>query len=300
MADEHASPPSEPDEQMEPTPVLEPEETKESLISRLNPMRLFQKNSVAFQLRDAQSLMEKKLFAQATNAFQKTLEMDPENVEAFKGLGQVLMRKGGRTNIESSLKQFHEATLRDPLNEEIYVLNSQVMQALGRTKESNLEQKKALSLRTLRKDPKNAIAANNIGIAMVRLGKIAMAISYFQKSIDSDRSYDMPRRNLASTYLQLAEKETNPQKQKDLLGKASVEISKALEIGVSPPTLVVQTRILIMTGDTEQALEVINKANDLQPGSKLIMTVKQGVLEKLNRLTEARETYEGAKSFAPT
>ena len=299
MADEHASPPSEPDEQMEPTPVLEPEETKESLISRLNPMRLFQKNSVAFQLRDAQSLMEKKLFAQATNAFQKTLEMDPENVEAFKGLGQVLMRKGGRTNIESSLKQFHEATLRDPLNEEIYVLNSQVMQALGRTKESNLEQKKALSLRTLRKDPKNAIAANNIGIAMVRLGKIAMAISYFQKSIDSDRSYDMPRRNLASTYLQLAEKETNPQKQKDLLGKASVEISKALEIGVSPPTLVVQTRILIMTGDTEQALEVINKANDLQPGSKLIMTVKQGVLEKLNRLTEARETYEGAKSFAP-
>ena len=269
-----------------------------NFFSRLNPIRLFRKNSPQYALSEANSLLERNLFAQATIQFEVALSLAPKNLEAFKGLGRVFMKKGGRSNLEIAVTTLNKGINIDPLEEELYSLKANVLKMLGREKEANIEKKKAVSLATVKRDPNNPIANNNIGIAMMKLNKTELAISYFKNSINSNANYDTARRNLATVYLQLAEADSNPQRRDSLLGLARAEVERAREIAETVPTLTTLARILIRSEEGERALEILAKADDLSPANKLIFNLRQRALESLNRLGEAREVLESANMLA--
>ena len=121
-----------PPEQPEPEVV----EAKRGILSRLNPLRMFRKESPQMYIKEGHSLIENHNLALATMAFQKAIQLDPSSVEAHKGLGNVYMRKGGRTGITAALECFKTATLIAPFQDTSYALAAKLYEKLGMMKDS--------------------------------------------------------------------------------------------------------------------------------------------------------------------
>ena len=65
-----------------------------------------------------------------------------------------------------------------------------------------------------------------------------------------------------------------------------------MEVAESTPTLLMQTRILIVEEQYENALAVCEKIEALDAANKEVFGLKKVILMKLNRLDEANKAYE--------
>ena len=274
-------------------PVTGEEEApvKEGLMRRLNPMRMFRKESADMYIKEGNSLMENQNLALATMAFQKAIALEPDNVEAHKGMGHVLMKKGGRTNMASALTQFQAALKINPFDDRLYALTSRILEKLGKMKEATLEKKKMMVIKTLQSDPKNPIANNNMGILMLQQGNMDQALTYFRQSIASNPNYDVANRNLAAAYYQLAVKTEDDRKQ-EYIEQAKVFINKAINIDDSAISKVIYGKILMIEGRLEEALGICEAEIERDPSNGSIFALKRMVLEKMNRTQEAQKAYE--------
>jgi len=276
------------------TPPVSGEEeapVKEGLMRRLNPMRMFRKESADMYIKEGNSLMENQNLALATMAFQKAIALEPDNVEAHKGMGHVLMKKGGRTNMASALTQFQAALKINPFDDRLYALTSRILEKLGKMKEATLEKKKMMVIKTLQSDPKNPIANNNMGILMLQQGNMDQALTYFRQSIASNPNYDVANRNLAAAYYQLAVKTEDDRKQ-EYIEQAKVFINKAINIDDSAISKVIYGKILVIEGRLEEALGICEAEIERDPSNGSIFALKRMVLEKMNRTQEAQKAYE--------
>lgn len=274
-------------------PVTGEEEApvKEGLMRRLNPMRMFRKESADMYIKEGNSLMENQNLALATMAFQKAIALEPDNVDAHKGMGHVLMKKGGRTNMASALTQFQAALKINPFDDRLYALTSRILEKLGKMKEATLEKKKMMVIKTLQSDPKNPIANNNMGILMLQQGNMDQALTYFRQSIASNPNYDVANRNLAAAYYQLAVKTEDDRKQ-EYIEQAKVFINKAINIDDSAISKVIYGKILVIEGRLEEALGICEAEIERDPSNGSIFALKRMVLEKMNRTQEAQKAYE--------
>ena len=276
------------------TPPVSGEEeapVKEGLMRRLNPMRMFRKESADMYIKEGNSLMENQNLALATMAFQKAIALEPDNVDAHKGMGHVLMKKGGRTNMASALTQFQAALKINPFDDRLYALTSRILEKLGKMKEATLEKKKMMVIKTLQSDPKNPIANNNMGILMLQQGNMDQALTYFRQSIASNPNYDVANRNLAAAYYQLAVKTEDDRKQ-EYIEQAKVFINKAINIDDSAISKVIYGKILVIEGRLEEALGICEAEIERDPSNGSIFALKRMVLEKMNRTQEAQKAYE--------
>ena len=81
----------------------EPEEDRDSgkkgVFGKLNPVYWFTKDTPKSLVKQGRALMENRNFAQATIALKRALELDSDFTSAHEAIGDVLMKKGGRSNV---------------------------------------------------------------------------------------------------------------------------------------------------------------------------------------------------------
>ncbi|MBI3993612.1 MAG: tetratricopeptide repeat protein [Candidatus Lambdaproteobacteria bacterium] len=272
--------------------------SRSGLLKKLNPVNLFKKETPERFVRLGETLLEQKNFAQATIAFNRALSLDKECADAYAGLGDCLAKKGGRVNMQNALELYEQAILRNPFDEDVYVYRAKIFDAMGKRKEATLERKKMVVVKTLTTDPRNAVANNNMGILLLRNNQTEAAIEYFRKSVETDPSYEVAYRNLATVYFNLSKAAGDEAKKKELLEQAQVHITKALELLKSIPTLLVAARVLMANGENEPALELVTQAEAQDPAHKDVFGLKKLLLERLNRMEEARQAYASYRMFS--
>ena len=278
--------------------AVEADQSAPGLMSRLNPLNIFRRNSPEALVSEGKELLDNKSYAQATVAFQKALQLDPNHVGAYRGLGKVFFKKGGRSNMENALKHYLEAIKRHPMDHDLYAISAKIYDALGKRKEATLERKKFVIVRALDADPKNPIANNNMGILFLQQGRTDSALSYFNKAIDSDKNYDVAHRNLAAAYFQMAKKEQDQDKKSSLNGRAKAEILKAVKITPSVPSLLAHARILLAEGNLEEVITISDRIDEMDPANKDVYHLKKLAYEGLGKFEEARNAQESYVLFA--
>jgi tetratricopeptide (TPR) repeat protein len=163
---------------------------------------------------------------------------------------------------------------------------------LGKRKEAALEKKKLVVARTLRSDPANPIANNNMGIMLLQQGQTDAAIEHFNRSMTSDPRYDTAARNLAITHYKIATEAADAATRTQNLDKAKGFLGKALEIAESPLTLLAQARVFILEERFEDGLAACERVEQIDPAMKEVFGLKKAALLKLNRLDEANKAHE--------
>jgi tetratricopeptide (TPR) repeat protein len=294
-----AEPPQEAPEASADTDTLESSGSQPALglLARLNPLRLFRKASVEGYINEGKDLLESGSLAQATVAFNKALELDADNVAAYRGLGKVFFKKGGRSNMEVALKHYQSALRNNPWEHDLYAITAKIYDALGKRKEATLERKKFVIVRALEADPKNPIANNNMGILFLQQGRMDEALDYFNRAVKSDRHYDVAHRNLAAAYFQLAKKAPDAEQKADYNAKAREAIQSALAIAPSVPSLMAQARILMMDGNLEEVLSILEQVDKMDPANPEVHLMLRMTYEGLGRFEEAKSAQESYLAF---
>ena len=285
----------------EPAPAPPPVEIvveKTPFFKKINHLNLFRKETPAAFVREGEDLLDKQNTAQATMAFQRALAMDPNHVPAYQGLGNVYLKKGGRSNLNTALENFQEAAKRNPFDVHLFAVKAKIYEKLGKMKEATLERKKMMIVKTLESDPKNAIANNNMGILLSQQNQVQSAIDYFKKAITSNPKYDVAFRNLAATHLKMAGEEQDEEKKQETILRAKSFINKALDVAPTVLSLIMQAKIYMMDGRHEEALASCGKAEEIEGANKEVFAMKRLALEKLNRIQEAQLAYEIYKTLS--
>lgn len=262
------------------------------LWSRLNPFNLFRRETPQRYVKDGQFLLENKNFAQATVAFNTALSLDANCAGAYQGLGLVLVKKGGRMNLDTALKHYDQAILLDPFNEDNFSVTARIYEKLGKRKEATLQRKKMIIVKTLTTDPRNSVANNNMGILLLQQKQEARAIEYFEKSIECNIRYDVAYRNLAATLYQQALAMEDSSKRTGPLDLAKGQICKALEIIETVSSLLVHCKILMAEDHLEEALEASERAEAIEEANKNVYGIKKLIYERMNRMEEAQTAFE--------
>ncbi len=137
-----------------------------------------------------------------------------------------------------------------------------------------------------------------MGILFLQQGKPDMALSYFQKSIDADKNYDVAYRNLAAVYMQMSKSEQDANQKLNYNHKAKEAIEKAVEISPNPISLLALSRIHLREGNFEQALALSDKVDKIEPANKNVYQIKKLALEGLGRFEEARDAHNSYLIFS--
>lgn len=270
---------------------------KRGLLASLNPLNWFGKPTPDKFINEGKEFLERGALAQATVAFQTAAKIDPGCVAAYRGMGKVFFKKGGRSNLEIALGHYQQAIKADPKEHDLYAITAKIYEAMGKRKEATLERKKFVIIRALESDPKNSVANNNMGILFLQQDKVEDAIEYFKKSIDRNKHFDIAYRNLAATYYQIAKNHANVEKKGQYLRMAREEVEKALAIQENVPSFLAYGRILLQVADYEKALECAEKADLIQAANKDVFLLKKVALERLGRFDEARRAFESYQIF---
>ncbi len=282
----------------DPIALIEVEEGKRGFFSKLNPINILRRNNPTALINEGKEHLENQSYAQAMVSFNRALHIDKNNLAALRGLGKVFFKKGGRANMDTSLKYYQQAIKTHPKDHELYAISAKIYDSLGKRKEATLERKKFVIVRALDADAKNPIANNNMGILFMQQGRADDALSYFQKSIDSDRNYDVAHRNTAAVYYMLAKKEEDPAKKKDYNSRARDSIEKAVSISPSLPSLLALARVRLKEGEFKEALVLVEKLDEMAPANKDVFKIKKLALEGLGRFEEAQNAHNSYLIFA--
>lgn len=290
---------SEPNASVETDPIAATSEEGElGFFAKLNPLRMMRRRSVEGLVEEGRDLTENGSLAQAIVAFQKAIELDANCIPAYRGLGKVYYKRGGRSNMETALKHYQEAIRRNPKEHDLYAITAKIYDAIGKRKEATLERKKFVIVRALDADPRNPIANNNMGILFMQQGRMDDAVDYFNRALQADRHYDVAYRNLAATYFQMAKKAgDDDDKRVTFNNKAREYIDKALEIAPTVPTLMAHARIMMMDGDLEDVLAVLEKVDQMAPANPEVFFMMKMAYEGLGRFEEAGNAEESYRVF---
>jgi len=263
---------------------------KQSLLDKINPIKLFRKINPDNLVKEGRVMTERRSYAQAQVLFQQALDLNPNFIPAFIGLGEMLASRGGRSNLEAANKNYQEAIKRNPFEVETYAATARIYDRLGQKKEATLERKKLVVVKTLEVDPRNAIANNNMGILLLQQGQTDVALTYFQKAISANQQYDVALRNLASTYLRMAFAEkSNEEAKNQLIAKAKVPAQKAISLSNTPSNVVVYGRVILAEGNTEEGLKLAERVLGADAGHLDALFLKKSALEAMARFEEAAE-----------
>lgn len=112
----------------------------------------------------------------AIAAYQRSADMEPENLDAIRALGMVLLSDN---QLDEALKQFKQLTDADP--EDVAALNriSEIQRRQGKYEEALVTIRKARA-----KDPNSLEAGYNEGLLLDVLGRYDEAIAVYEKMTD--------------------------------------------------------------------------------------------------------------------
>ena len=270
---------------------------KQGFIGKLFSGKLFSgKNRF---VKEGEGFLRKHDYEQATIAFQTALKGDPKCTDAYIGLADVLGKKGGINNFKAAVNMLHKATEIDPFKIRIYDLAYEMYDKLGKKKEAMAEKRKQQIIRTLKTNPNDSVANNNLGVILLRQNKINMAIEYLKKAADNDLSYETGHSNLAKALFQRALKQNDKAEKLKDLDTAGKCLERVLRLGgESPFTLVMMAKILILKESYEEALQLCNRAIAIDNTMKEAYAAKKLIFERTANLAEAGNAYKSYKSLS--
>ena len=136
---------------------------------------------------------EKDELQKAIAEFERAIELDPNNADAYRNLGTVTYRSG---RAEDAMTAYEQAVELNPNHGEAYGDLTWVYIELGKLPEAIVAGEKAVELA-----PDYAAAHNNLGIAYARQDRIEEAIGEYQEAIRLNPNDADAHKNLGNAYL---------------------------------------------------------------------------------------------------
>ncbi|MBD2481227.1 tetratricopeptide repeat protein [Planktothrix sp. FACHB-1365] len=127
-------------------------------------------------------------YSQAETIFRQVIRINPQDVIAYKDLGNALYKQG---KLEEAITYYQKAIQLDPKYAPAYNNLGNVLSGQGKLEEAIINYQKAIQL-----DPKFAPAYNNLGLALSGQEKLEEAIINYQKAIQLDPKYAPAYNNL--------------------------------------------------------------------------------------------------------
>ena len=136
-------------------------------------------------------------FVQAEEIFRRAVVLDPNNSDAYVGIGIALDAQG---RVDEAISNFQTAIRLDPNNSYGY---SNLGIALA--EQGNVAEAAANFQTAIRLNPSNAYAYNGLGIIWVSQGNLEEAIAHFQAAIELEGANPDFQKNLQEAERLLAE-----------------------------------------------------------------------------------------------
>jgi arylsulfatase A-like enzyme/Flp pilus assembly protein TadD len=151
------------------------------------------------------ALVKEGRFKQGAEALERALGLFDQEAEVWNSLGVACWKLG---DFERALKHLKQALSLDP-NDAIYNDNIGSLYVVMSLKSKNQDElQKALGYfqTSIARDPSLASAYNGLAGAYSLMGKMAEAISNWEKALGLDTKFDYPAFNLALAYLEKGDK----------------------------------------------------------------------------------------------
>ena len=249
-------------------------------------------------INDGYALLEQKNYKHALAAFRSAISEDETNYEAYIGLGKAYASMGTIKNTKMAIDAFHKAVSLDIFRTDAYTACVNLYNKLGDTKNAQAERKKLHTVKTLKNNPQNATANNNLGIIQLGQKQFDSAIASFSKAARADRKNAVPQFNLSKAWFQKGKLEDDGAKKKQIMKKAAQELELYLRLNETAEGMLLKAKIFYEYGDPTNALVYCNKSYQLDPSLKEAYATKRVIEEELGNVGEANTAYENYKSLA--
>ena len=247
---------------------------------------------------DGNMLLQQKDFTNAIIAFKSAITEDRTSFDGYTGLARSYRMKGGLANAKLSIKSYYKALELDYLSIETYEELISLYHRIGDKKREAMEKKKLFVARNLKNTPSDPTANNNMGVLLLQQNNFSSAIRFFQKALKAKSKFLLARKNLAKALLKKSIREKDKLKRDEFLKKVGHHIKIILsEEKDAADVLLLKSKLLFQKNQFEKALEVCNKAYQLEPGLKEVYNTKRVIEEKLGNLSKAGEAYEMYQSI---
>lgn len=145
----------------------------------------------------ANAYSEMQKFDEALDYYQKALEIEPEYVNAYLGLGRVSMKSGRYDNAE---RIYMNALELDNQNEAVYTHLGNLYAVQAKYDEAIVSFEKALEI-----NPFSMNAYNGLGLSYAWKGETGKALSLYQQALHKDPYATVIRNSLGTLYMELGE-----------------------------------------------------------------------------------------------
>ena len=263
----------------------------------MNPSLLFRKGSDNQLINEGNLFLKKNRFEEAIAVFQSALEENDRCIDAHVGIGKALSGMGGIKNAKKSIKCFHEALIIDATRLDVYNETIEVYERLGDKKNAAAERKKQFVARTLKSDPNDHKANNNLGIIQLKQKNLDSAIASFTKSLKHNKDFLLAKSNLASAFLQKAGQIEDGEDKEILLKKSMHLLNQVLEKQQTAEACLLKAKVLMSQGENKKAVEFCDQAISKDPAMKEAYNTKSVIEERLGNIGKASQAYENFQSM---
>jgi predicted TPR repeat methyltransferase len=138
-------------------------------------------------------LIRKNQFNEAKNSFEKALQFKPNFTEAINSLGQVNHKLG---NLNQAVRLYKKVVVLDPK----YALASEnkILSVIHFFSQGSIQKALEVLNMLMEKNPRDALLFNMLGGCFASIGQVDMAIKNYQKALEFEPEYAIPKHMLNS------------------------------------------------------------------------------------------------------
>ena len=263
----------------------------------MNPSALFVRSVDSPFVVEGNILLKKKRLEEALDAFQAAVNENANCIEGYLGIGKTLNLLGGVSNTKKSIKYFNQALKIDATRLDIYNDTISVYERLGDKKNAAAERKKRFIARTLKSNPYDSKANNNMGVIQLQQKNIDAAIRSFNKAIRSSKDFVTAKMNLANAYLHKALTMETELDRKPFLNQANDLVDFVLLKENTAAAHLLKAKILLHAGNLKAATTACNTAISKDPSLKEAFNTKQVIEERMGNIRNASQAFESYQSL---
>ncbi len=235
--------------------------------------------SVREKCQEGDTLLKQQHYAQALQAYEEALRIDPRNFHAWNGKGTALYSQG---NYKKALEAYHRATEIDPGSAVVWVSAGLALNRLQRYQQALVHFERALSI-----DPQYVAAWNGKADAQLDMNMPDEAIASYEQALNYDPHSFQAWNGLGNARSSVRD-----------FAAAVDAYTRALL--VNPRSAVAwcnKAEALIHQGHTRAALDALNEATEMDRGYSRAWTLKAEVYEALGNTQEAQKARRRAKPW---
>lgn len=235
--------------------------------------------SVREKCLEGDRLRKQQLYAQALQAYEDALRMDPLNFYAWNGKGTTLYNQG---NYKKAMEAYQRATEIEPENPVVWVSAGLVLNRLQRFQQALVHFERALEI-----DPQYVAAWNGKADAQLDMNMLEEALTSYEQALIYDSRSFQAWNGLGNARTTL----------RDYSGAVEAYTRALL---INPHSAVAwcnKAEALIRLGHNRAALDALNEATETDRTYARAWTLKADVYEALGNTQEANKARRRAKPW---